>query len=103
MEKTEHTSLQEGEEQPQDDEDSARARSLSLGGQGGPGFGRFFGKYAAFLGEVRDEMKKVSWPDRKTVVTETIVVIVITVFFTLMITGLDQVFAVVFNKLLFGK
>lgn len=103
MEKTEHTSLPEGEEQqPQDEEDAARAKSLQLGGTG-PGLGGFFGKYARFLGEVREELKKVSWPTRKVVVTETIVVLVITIFFTLMITGLDQMFALAFNKLLFGK
>ena len=100
MEKTENATLPEGEG-PQDEEDEARARSLQLGGSG-PNLG-FVGKYVGFLGEVREELKKVSWPTRKTVVTETIVVIAITVFFTLMITGLDQVFAAVFNKLLFGK
>ncbi len=84
-----------------DDEDDARARSLQLGGKG-PSLG-FLGKYAKFLGEVREELRKVTWPTRKMVITETIVVLVVLVFFTLLITGLDQVFAVVFNKLLFNK
>ena len=101
MEKTEQTSKQEGEQPAEDEEDSARAKSLQLGGAG-PNLGAI-SKYAGFLGEVRDELKKVSWPTRRTVVTETIVVIVITVFFTLMITGLDQLFSLGFNKLLFGK
>jgi preprotein translocase subunit SecE len=84
-----------------DEEDDARSRSLKLGGTG-PNLG-FLGKYAKFLGEVREEMRKVTWPTRKMVITETIVVLVVLVFFTLLITGLDQVFAVVFNKLLFNK
>jgi len=84
-----------------DDGDDARARSLQLGGSG-PNLG-FLGKYATFLGEVREEMRKVTWPTRKMVITETIVVLVVLVFFTLLITGLDQVYAVVFNKLLFNK
>lgn len=87
-------------EQP-DDSDAARERSLQLGG-GVPGAG-VFGKYLSFLGEVRDEMRKVTWPTRKMVITETIVVIVITVFFTMLITGMDKVLATIFNWLLFGK
>ena len=88
---------------PQDDEvDSAREKSLQLGGGGLP-IGATLGKYVAFLGDVRDEMRKVTWPTRKTVITETIVVIAITIFFTLLITGMDKVLATIFNWLLFGK
>ena len=83
------------------EEDDARSRSLQLGG-GGMSLGGF-GKYTKFLSDVREELRKVTWPTRKMVVTETIVVLVVLVFFTLLITGLDQVFAVVFNKLLFNK
>lgn len=83
-----------------DEGDDARSRSLQLGG--GPSLG-FLGKYTKFLSEVREELRKVTWPTRRMVVTETIVVLVVLVFFTLLITGLDQVFAVVFNKLLFNK
>ena len=102
MEKTDKTSLEEGDNTPQDEEDDARARSLQLGG---PKLGgkNPLSKYFVFLGEVREEMRKVTWPTRKMVVTETIVVLIVTVFFTLMITGLDQVFAVAFNAALFGK
>lgn len=85
-----------------EDTDEARAKSLQLGGGGMPA-GAFFGKYLTFLGEVREEMRKVTWPTRRTVVIETIVVIVITIFFTLLITGVDKVFATIFNWLLFGK
>lgn len=84
-----------------DDAEAARERSLKLGG-GVPGVG-IFGKYLTYLSEVRDELRLVTWPTRKMVVTETIVVIVITIFFTLLITGMDQVFAAIFNSLLFGK
>lgn len=89
---------------PQDgDVDSIRERSLQLGGGSGIPLGATLGKYVSFLGEVRDEMRKVTWPTRKTVITETIVVIVITLFFTLLITGMDKVLATIFNWLLFGK
>ena len=89
------------ENEAPDEADDARARSLQLGG-GVPGVG-IFGKYLAFLGEVRDEMRKVTWPTRKMVVTETIVVIIFVIFFTMLITGMDKVFATIFNWLLFGK
>src|SRR5438093_682004 len=68
--------------------DDARSKSLQLGGTG-PNFGKVFGKYAIFLGEVREELRKVSWPTRKVVVTETVVVVVFCIFFTALITGLD--------------
>lgn len=84
-----------------DDEDDARARSLQLGG-GGLKLGGA-GKYTKFLGDVREELRKVTWPTRKMVVTETIVVLVVLVFFTLLITGLDQVYSFGFNKFLFNQ
>jgi preprotein translocase subunit SecE len=74
---------------------------LQLGG-GVPG-ARFFGRYATFLYEVRQELGKVTWPTRKQVVTETIVVLCVVAFFTLLINGVDNVFATFFNWLLFGK
>ncbi|MEB3197948.1 MAG: preprotein translocase subunit SecE [Candidatus Sericytochromatia bacterium] len=81
--------------------EQARERSLQLGG--GVPSGAFLGRYAAFLGEVREEMRKVTWPTRKQVVTETIVVICVVIFFALLITGVDSVFATFFNWFLFGK
>lgn len=82
-------------------DDEARQRSLQLGG-GVPG-ARIFGRYSTFLYEVRLELAKVTWPTRKQVVTETIVVLCVVAFFTLLITGVDNVLATFFNWLLFGK
>jgi preprotein translocase subunit SecE len=81
----------------------ARSRSLSLGGSGGIPVGNSFGKVFGFLAAVREEMRKVTWPTRKMVVTETFVVVVVVIFFTSMIVGLDRVFAAIFNAVLFGK
>jgi len=93
--------------EPEDDqhpEDDARARSLTLGGSGGPGVSLGgISKGIAFLSEVREEMRKVTWPTRKMVLTESAVVIVFVVFFTTLIVSLDRFFALVFNALLFGK
>jgi preprotein translocase subunit SecE len=84
-----------------DEQDVARQRSLQLGG--GVPAGKFLGGYLQFLGDVRDEMGKVTWPTRKQVVTETIVVICVVIVFTLMITSLDHALAAFFNWFLFGK
>jgi preprotein translocase subunit SecE len=104
VEKIENPSPSQGEEQPVE-EDQARERSLQLGGGFSVGnrFGSRLGKYSAFLGEVRQEMRKVTWPTRKTVIVETIVVVAVVVFFTLLIIALDNIFAVGFNWFLFGQ
>ena len=86
------------------EEDDARARSLSLGGGGGPNLSLGgFSKAFVFLGAVREEMRKVTWPTRRMVVTETVVVLLVVVFFTSLIVGLDRLFAFLFNAILFGK
>ena len=46
-----------------------------------------------FMREVRGELKKVAWPTRAEVVTSTIVVLMAVVFMTLLIFGLDYIFA----------
>lgn len=85
--------------------DGARARSLSLGGGVGGGIplGKTLGGYVGFLGEVRDELRKVTWPTRRMVMVETVVVIIFVVFFTLLITSLDAGFSQLFNWLLFRR
>lgn len=85
--------------------DDARARSLSLGGGVGGGIplGKTLGGYVSFLGEVRDELRKVTWPTRRMVMVETVVVIIFVVFFTFLITTLDAGFSQLFNWLLFRR
>jgi preprotein translocase subunit SecE len=46
-----------------------------------------------FVREVRGELKKVAWPTRPEVVTSTIVVLMAVIVMTLLIFGLDYVFA----------
>jgi preprotein translocase subunit SecE len=87
----------------QNPEDDARSRSLSLGGGGtGVSLGKA-GKAFEFLAAVREEMRKVTWPTRRMVITESVVVVVFVIFFTCLIVGLDHVFAALFNAILFGK
>jgi preprotein translocase subunit SecE len=46
-----------------------------------------------FVREVRGELKKVAWPSKAEVITSTIVVLMAVIVMTLLIFGLDYVFA----------
>jgi preprotein translocase subunit SecE len=48
--------------------------------------------FRLYLREVRQEMSKVAWPDRRTLVTYTIISLITTVFFTGLTAGLDFLF-----------
>jgi preprotein translocase subunit SecE len=50
-----------------------------------------------FLTEVRNEMKRVTWPSRKEVYATTFVVIVTSTFFGLYLFGIDLVLAALVN------
>jgi len=54
----------------------------------------------SFFVEVRNELKKVTWPGRQEVETTTVVVIATTVFFGFYLFGLDLVFSWVFHQVL---
>jgi preprotein translocase subunit SecE len=51
-----------------------------------------FSNLRNFLKEVRNELKRVTWPSRKEVYATTLVVIVTSVFFGVYLFSLDQVF-----------
>jgi len=50
-----------------------------------------------FLSEVRNEMKRVTWPSRREVYATTVVVILVSVFFGLYLFSLDIVLNLVVN------
>ncbi len=88
----------EGQENPtvEDEQDS----SLSLkGGMAMPSIGWAKGTQS-FLSEVRAEFKKISWPTRQMVITETGVVILVVTFLTLLIVALDWIFSILSNRFL---
>jgi preprotein translocase subunit SecE len=64
---------------------SAPARALE-------GITGSFGNLRNFLSEVRNELKRVTWPSRKEVYATTLVVIVTSIFFGVYLFTLDQVF-----------
>lgn len=59
--------------------------------------GGWFSTSRAFLTEVRNEMRRVTWPSRREVYAATIVVILTASFFGLYLWGLDLVFNAIVN------
>ncbi|MBA3289286.1 MAG: preprotein translocase subunit SecE [Acidimicrobiia bacterium] len=45
-----------------------------------------------YIGEVRDEMRKVAWPGRDEVIRYSIVVVITVVIYTALVGGLDELF-----------
>ena len=54
---------------------------------------------AQYIGEVRDEMRKVAWPKRDEVVRYSIVVIITVVVYAAMIGGFDALFTFLASRL----
>ena len=69
------------------------------GGEGG-GITGWWSNARTFLTEVRNEMKRVTWPARKEVYATTVVVIAFSVFFGLYLFALDQILLNVFQWIL---
>lgn len=70
--------------------DGARALAGPLG---------WYGRGREFLIEVRNEMKRVTWPTRKEVYATTIVVILTSVFFGLYLFGVDLLLNAAVSKI----
>ncbi len=69
----------------------AKASVQPSGGAGGVTADRERVGPAQFLREVRGELKKVAWPSRSEVLNYTLVVLVVTIFLTLLVFGMDFV------------
>jgi preprotein translocase subunit SecE len=52
---------------------------------------RWWGNARTFMVEVRNEMRRVTWPSRREVYATTVVVILVSAFFGVFIWGLDMV------------
>ena len=61
--------------------------------EGGTGITSWWGNSRSFLSEVRNEMRRVTWPSQKEVYATTVVVMLTWTFFGLYLWGLDLVFA----------
>jgi preprotein translocase subunit SecE len=67
------------------------AEQLKPATTGPGGMGGWFDTARGFLTEVRNEMKRVTWPSRKEVYATTLVVILTSAFFGLYLFGIDLV------------
>jgi preprotein translocase subunit SecE len=76
----------------------------SATGEGGEGaFGRpvaWWGRARTFLTEVRNEMKRVTWPSRREVYATTLVVILVSVFFGIYLWSVDLALSTAIHWLL---
>jgi preprotein translocase subunit SecE len=59
----------------------------------------WWSRLTEFLGDVRAEMKRVTWPGRKEVYATTVVVILTSVFFGVYLWGLDLVLSAALRSL----
>jgi preprotein translocase subunit SecE len=59
------------------------------GGEGGGGITGWWSNTRTFLTEVRNEMRRVTWPSRKEVYATTVVVILTSAFFGMYLWSLD--------------
>jgi len=85
--------LQEREERRQESERSPRPSATARAQQAAArAERRERTSFKQYLREVRQEMGKVAWPDRRTLATYTIVSLITTVFFTGLTAGLDFIF-----------
>jgi preprotein translocase subunit SecE len=64
-----------------------------------------FERARLFLSEVRNELKRVTWPSQKEVYATTIVVIATSVFFGVYLFALDSILLALFQRILhwFGR
>ena len=67
------------------------------GGEGGGGITGWWDNSRTFLTEVRNEMKRVTWPTKKEVYATTVVVILTSTFFGLYLWGLDLALSAAVN------
>lgn len=88
----------EGQDNPTVEEEQDASLSLK-GGMAMPSLGWAKGTQT-FLSEVRAEFKKISWPTRQMVLTETGVVILVVTFLTLLIIAFDWIFSQLSNRFL---
>jgi preprotein translocase subunit SecE len=76
-----------------------QTKPVAVGGVAGR-----WNNFRSFLTEVRNEMRRVTWPGRREVYATTVVVILVSAFFGLYIWGIDLVLRSIVNAIygLFG-
>ena len=75
------------------------ARMAIWGASEGGGIGGWWNNTRNFFTEVRNEMRRVTWPSRKEVMATTFVVLVTALFFGLYLYGIDLALSAALNWL----
>ncbi len=57
-------------------------------------------KIVAFFNEVKNELKKVSWPNREDLIGSAIVVCILVFVFAIILGGMDAIFSLVIKRLI---
>ncbi|MFH1644300.1 MAG: preprotein translocase subunit SecE [bacterium] len=57
-------------------------------------------KVVAFINEVRNELRKVSWPSREDLIGTAIIVCILVAIFAVILGGMDAVFSTLIKKLI---
>ncbi|MBM3259959.1 MAG: preprotein translocase subunit SecE [Candidatus Sericytochromatia bacterium] len=78
-------------------------RALQLKGFSLPTFGPSMGKAGTFLSEVGEEFQKISWPTRRQVLVETLVVIFVCAFLTGLVMAYDWLLTRLANAVFYGQ
>ena len=60
----------------------------------------FYKKTVSFLVEVKEELKRVTWPDRTELIGSTIIVCVVVAIFSVILGGMDTAFGYVIKQLI---
>ena len=68
-------------------------------GEESSGIARWWGNARTFLTEVRNEMRRVTWPSRREVYATTVVVLLVSAFFGLYFWGIDLALAWIVDKI----
>jgi len=58
-------------------------------------------RFSRYLREVRQELKKVTWPSKAEMISSTIVVLITVAFFILLVGGFDYIFGQVVKLIAF--
>jgi preprotein translocase subunit SecE len=68
-------------------------------GEESSGIGRWWNNGRNFLTEVRNEMRRVTWPSRREVYATTVVVLLVSAFFGLYFWGIDLALAWIVDQI----
>lgn len=82
------------------DNQAKRNKNMSTAGKKNLAEPTFMDNVSGYLKGVKAEWHKITWPERKQVITETIVVLVVVFFFTALVYAYDKIFGFLLGLLM---